>query len=87
MSEPHDRRVLMALFWRAFAMSLLQSSGVVLLARHSPWALVTAFLISYLWISATRLSVDHRQRGTRVAYGLGGFAGAAVTLTVAMLTA
>jgi hypothetical protein len=77
--------VYLALFGRAFCMSLLQSAGVVLLAKHSMWSVVTAFLISYLWISATRLSVDHRERGTRIAYGLGGGMGAAVTLAVAGL--
>ena len=82
-----DARIWRALFLRAFSMSLLQSLGVVLLARHSWWSLVTAFLISYLWIANTRLSVDHRQRGTRLAYGLGGCLGAAVTLSIALLTA
>jgi hypothetical protein len=61
-------------------MSLLQSAGVVLLAQHSPWALATAFLISYQWAGNSRAIVVGRSRLEQVAYGLGGLAGAGVTL-------
>jgi uncharacterized membrane protein YdcZ (DUF606 family) len=71
------------LFLRAAFMSWLQSSGVVLLAHRSWWGVGTAFLISYLWASNSRKIVDDRSRGTRLAYGLGGGFGAAVTLAVA----
>ncbi len=78
VSSPSAR--LCNLFLRAALMSVLQSGGVVLLAGRSPYALATAFLISYQWSSNSRAIVDHRLRGSRVAYGLGGAAGCALTL-------
>jgi hypothetical protein len=74
-------RVLAGLFLRAFVLSLLQSAGVVLIAQLHPASLVTAF--NYLWIGATRQSVDYRQPWTRTAYGLGGMCGCLVTLLAA----
>jgi hypothetical protein len=80
MAASKPSAVLANLFLRAFTLSLLQSAGVVLLAAHSPYALGTAFAISYLWLGATRAGVDHRITGSRIAYGLGGAAGCLVTL-------
>lgn len=74
---------LVNLFLRAASMSLLQSAGVVLLAKHSPWALATAFAISYLWAGNSRAVVVGRSRIEQVAYGLGGLAGASITLWAA----
>ena len=71
---------LVNLFLRAAFMSLLQSSGVVMLAKHSSGALVTAFLISYFWAGNSRAINAGRSRAEQVAYGLGGLAGAGVTL-------
>ena len=68
---------------RAALMSLLQSAGVVLLARHSPWALATAFTISYWWASNSRTIVLGRSRVEQVAYGLGGALGCGLTLLFA----
>jgi hypothetical protein len=79
---PRPSAVLAGLFLRAFTLSLLQSAGIVLLAAHSPYALCTAFAISYLWLGATRAGVDHRIYGSRIAYGLGGASGCLVTLVV-----
>lgn len=68
---------------RAAVMSSLQSAGVVLLAQRSPWCLVTAFLISWLWIANTRDTVDYRQPGVRLAYASGGMVGCGLVLLVA----
>ena len=68
---------------RAAIMSSLQSAGVVLLAQRSPWCLLTAFLISWLWIANTRDSVDYRQPGVRLAYASGGMVGCALVLLAA----
>ena len=76
-------QVCVRLFCRAMVMSLLQSSGVVLLALRSPWCILTGIAISYLWIGNTRDSVDYRQRSVRIAYALGGGAGAGLVVLVA----
>ena len=68
------------LYVRAAVMSALQSAGVVLLAQRSPWCVLTAFLISWLWIANTRDSVDYRHPGVRLAYALGGASGAGLVL-------
>jgi hypothetical protein len=75
--------VLVGLAARAAAISLLQSAGIVLIARASPWALLTAFLISWQWASNSRAVVDYRIRGSRTAYAVGGCCGTALTLAVA----
>jgi hypothetical protein len=77
---PSASAVLAGLFLRAFTLSLLQSAGVVLIAHLHPAALATSFMINYLWIGATRQSVDYRQPWTRAAYGFGGMCGCLVTL-------
>ena len=74
---------LVNLFLRAASMSLLQSAGVVLLARGSAYSLVTAFLISYLWAGNSRAIVVGRSRAEQVAYGCGGLIGAGITLWLA----
>lgn len=86
--QPHPKpsAVLAGLFLRALLMSLLQSAGIVLLARGSLLSIGTAFLISALWIGNARVSVDHRIRFSRLAYGAGGAAGAGLTLLVAWWT-
>ncbi len=65
---------------RALLMSCLQSAGVVALAHRSPYALGTAFLISYFWAGNSRVIVVGRSRVEQFAYGIGGMAGCALTL-------
>jgi hypothetical protein len=86
LGQRPDRPVvspLVRLFCQAYLLSVLQSAGVVLLAAHSPYALATAFAISWTWINATRSSVDHRVPHSRACYALGGMCGTATTLLVA----
>ncbi len=78
-----DGQIRVKLFLRAATISVVQAGGVVLASKLSKWGLVTAFLISWLWIGNTRDSVDHRPSWSRFAYGLGGMAGYGIVLLVA----
>lgn len=71
------------MFWRAFFYCLLQAAGVVLIARHSWWALATGFAIPYYWVLNVRGSVDYRVPMVRFCYGLGGMAGTGTALLAA----
>jgi hypothetical protein len=73
-----QRRV--GLFLRALTMSLLQASGVYLIAHGSLLAGFTGFLISWHWISASRDANDHRVPFARVSYALGGSIGTILAL-------
>jgi hypothetical protein len=73
-----QRRV--GLFLRAFTMSVLQATGVYLIAHGSLLAGFTGFLISWHWISASRDANDHRVPFARVSYALGGSIGTILAL-------
>ena len=77
-----QRRV--ALFLRAFSMSVLQATGVYLIAHGSLLAGLTGFLISYHWISASRDANDHRVPFARVSYALGGAIGTVLALLASL---
>lgn len=78
--------ILWRLFRRAFAVSLVQAAGVVLIAQSSPFALCTAFAINWLWIGNIRDGTDYRQPSVRWAYALGASCGTgAVLLTTFIL--
>lgn len=78
--SPRPGARLLNLFFRAALISLLQSAGVVLLARHSWWGLATAFCIGYQWAGNSRAIVVGRSRVEQICYGVGVAAGTAVTL-------
>jgi hypothetical protein len=80
-----DGQLRVRLFVRAFTMSVLQASGVYLIAHGSLWAGLTGFLISYHWIGAARDGVDHRVPWARVWYGIGGGFGALLVMLTARL--
>jgi hypothetical protein len=73
-----------ALFLRAFTMSVLQASGVWLIAHNSFYAGFTAFLISWNWISATRDGNDHRVPWSRFSYAAGGAVGTLLALACSL---
>jgi hypothetical protein len=75
-----DAQMRAKLFTRALSMSLLQASGVYLIAHGSLWAGVTGFLISLNWISAARDGNDHRVPFARLAYAAGGSLGTVLAL-------
>lgn len=79
-------QIALRLFLRAGLMSGLQAGGVVLLAKHSAWSLVTAFLISWFWTRNVVDTVDYRHRGVRLAYAAGGACGAGLVLLAAWWT-
>lgn len=68
------------LFLRAFSMSVLNSTGIYLVAHGTLLAGVTGCLISMNWISATRDGNDHRVPYSRICYGLGGGCGTVVAI-------
>lgn len=70
------------LFLRAGLMSVLQASGVWLIAHGSLFAGVTGFLISYHWSGSTRDVADYRVPYSRIWYALGGALGTLVALLV-----
>jgi hypothetical protein len=61
-------------------MSVLQATGVYLIAHGSAKAGITGFLISWHWMGAARDANDHRVRFARLSYALGGAAGTLLAL-------
>lgn len=68
------------LFGRAALMSVLQASGVYLVAHGSLGAGITGFLLGWHWFGAARAVVDHRVRWARLSYALGTASGTIVAL-------
>lgn len=79
------RDVLLRLCRRAFLISMVQASGVLLLAHQSPYALATAFAINWMWVGNVRDGTDYRQPSIRWAYAIGATGGTAFALSVAWL--
>jgi hypothetical protein len=75
-----NNQIRVKLFLRAFSMSILQASGVYLIAHGSLLAGFTGFLISWNWATAAREIGDHRPSFSRVAYAAGGSLGTILAL-------
>lgn len=63
---------------RACLVSLVQTLGVAVTAKHSAWMWVTGFAIAYVWSGNVR-AMAGCTRVERIAYGCGGAAGAGIT--------
>ena len=79
-------QVRVKLFLRACTMSILNATGIWLIAHGEYWCGVTGFLIAWNWTNATRDVNDHRVPYSRLSYAIGGGAGAilAVAFSLAM---
>ncbi len=75
-----QRRV--GLFLRAFTMSILNATGIWLIAHGEYYCGVTGFLIAWNWTNASRDVNDHRVPWSRFSYALGGGVGAIVAVAV-----
>ncbi len=64
---------------RACLVSLVQTLGVAVTAKHSVWMLATGGLIAWVWASNVGAMSVSRSWQARLAYAAGGAAGAGIT--------